>query len=398
MLSVEDTKRVINQHTPSPVIEEVFVPCSRSYNCAEDVHSSLNFPNKPLSMRDGYGWNTKWRFDKKLTLKNLILTPGEMVNLELQEYETCYITTGGFVPHIFDTVVMMEDVTVVNGVVTLKEEVKTYKTGQYIRKVGSDVHQGELLVKKGEDITSVIIAILESCRVKKIKCYKKPIVLYFSNGNELVSIMSEESEDMDKIIDTNSSMLINLLQDDKVVDYVSDKLIVKDSLSDIEAILNDQLSDVIISSGGSSVGQFDLIKSALIRTGYEILVTKVAMMPGKPFIFAKKAQKWFFGLPGNPVASFVCYQIFVKPFLRKMSGYGVEEVNKKFTLEYDTKSSAFDGRMEFQRVFVDEKNYAHSTGDQASSRMMSLREANALIKIYSGKSYPKGTQVEGFLL
>jgi molybdenum cofactor synthesis domain-containing protein len=402
MISVDKAQEIISNFANVLIktIEKETIN-SLNYISSEKVTSNINFPSRRLSMRDGYGWNTEWNTQKCKLLNNKITPDIKSFTNQIKEGETLYITTGGFVPEIFNTVIMVEDVIVEDGFV-IPNTNNHYKPNQYLRLIGSDVKEGDLLLDALKHINLVDIAILSSCKVKKIGVYRKPNVIVFSNGNELVSLlMAPEHQSDECIVDTNSDMITNLVKKDYLHDSILNLGVIRDDPKELASVINVKDADVIIGSGGSSVGEFDFTRRVLVENNYTIHISKVNMMPGKPFIFATREYdgKYFFGLPGNPVASFVCLNLFVKLFLSKICGMNSTDKLIKLELGYDTKSSALDGRIEYQRVKVTpDTRVALSTGNQASSRLLSLQEADALVIIESGKEYKKGSIVKGILL
>ncbi len=337
---------------------------------SRDIFSNVNNPSFRTSMRDGYGWNTNWK-QTSLKLKDSIYAETEKTET-FDEGETCYITTGGKVPDEFNTIIMIENVEekVEQNSVIIK--IKPEKPS-FIRQIGSDMKEGELLLKKNTILSPYSIGLLLSARIKEIYIYDKPTVSIFSTGNELIPYFNYEEKG---IVDINSPIIYNRLE---AISYIETASILKDNLEDIIDALNEVESDIIITSGGASVGEHDFIKSALLTCGYTIHFCKINMMPGKPFTFATKENKYFFSLPGNPVASSVLTELFIVPFIKKLSGY-IQYKNKmvKATIDFDVSINESDPRPDYQRVIL-LNNRIKSTGNQSSSTIKSMCDGNALI-------------------
>ena len=337
---------------------------------SRDIFSDINNPSFRSSMRDGYGWNTNWK-QTSLKIKSSIYAETEKTET-FSEGETCYITTGGKVPDEFNTIIMIENVeekVEENGdIINIKPQKPSF-----IRQIGSDMKEGELLLNKNSILSPYSIGLLLSARIKEIYVYDKPTVSIFSTGNELIPYFNYDEKG---IVDINSPIIYNRLED---ISYIQAASILKDNLEDIIEALNDVESDIIISSGGASVGEHDFIKSALLTCGYTIHFCKINMMPGKPFTFATKENKFFFSLPGNPVASSVLTELFIVPFIKKLSGYN-QYKNKivKATIDFDANINESDPRPDYQRVIL-LNNRIKSTGNQASSTVKSMCDGNALI-------------------
>ena len=335
---------------------------------SRDIFSSINNPSFRSSMRDGYGWNTNWK-QTTLKLKSSIYAETEKLE-SFKEGETCYITTGGKVPDEFNTIIMIENVEENGDTVIIKNKPDR---PSFIRQIGSDLKEGELLLSKNSILSPYSIGLILSAKIKEIYVYDKPTVSIFSTGNELVPYFNYEEKG---IVDINSPIIYNRL---KSISYVQNASILKDNLEDIIDALNEVDSDIIISSGGASVGEHDYIKSALLTCGYTIHFCKINMMPGKPFTFATKENKFFFSLPGNPVATSVLTELFIVPFIKKISGYNNYK-NKivKAAIDFDANINESDPRPDYQRVIL-LNNRIKSTGNQASSTVKSMCEANGII-------------------
>ncbi|KAJ1344745.1 hypothetical protein BSLG_000268 [Batrachochytrium salamandrivorans] len=269
--------------------------------------------------------------------------------------------------------------------------------GQDIREIGSDVAKGTRILHSGEVIQPGDIGVLCSCGVTSVKVKRRPVVAIMSSGNELVdaaSIMDSTLTQVAYVRDSNRPVLKALLELHGF--NVVDLGIAADTREGISECLRRgvDLADVVVSTGGVSMGEMDLLKPILERDmGARILFGRVALKPGKPTTFAvldnKTAsesgdsvltRKLFFALPGNPVSTMVTFYLFVLPALRQMSGYAspnLPRINVK--LAHDIR---LDPRPEFHRARLAYSNgvfTAWGTGSQRSSRMQSMTSANALL-------------------
>ncbi len=371
MISMKEAENIVFNSINS--LNEKALPISEikpGLVLSRDIFSDVNNPSFRTSMRDGYGWNTNWK-QTTLKIKDSIYAETEKTET-FSEGETCYITTGGKVPDEFNTIIMIENVEEKVEQNSVIINIKPQKPS-FIRQIGSDMKEGELLLKKNSILSPYSIGLLLSARIKEIYVYDKPTVSIFSTGNELIPYFNYEDKG---IVDINSPIIYNRLEG---ISYIETASILKDNLEDIIDALNEVESDVIISSGGASVGEHDFIKSALLTCGYTIHFCKINMMPGKPFTFATKENKFFFSLPGNPVASSVLTELFIVPFIKKLSGYN-QYKNKmiKATIDFDANINESDPRPDYQRVIL-LNNRIKSTGNQASSTVKSMCDGNALI-------------------
>jgi len=199
----------------------------------------------------------------------------------------------------------------------------TQVLGQEVRQIGSDIAEGELIISSGSYIGVTECALLINCGVKRVKVYSRPKVAVFSTGNELVDIGSVPA--FGEIYDANRPLLLAALR--RLNIDVIDLGIVKDSEAHITKTFEEALevADIVVTSGGVSMGCHDYIKIVLERLG-KVHFGRVRMKPGKPLTFAttktgSSSKRFVVGLPGNPVSCYVCFYLFVVPLIRKLSGY-----------------------------------------------------------------------------
>lgn len=276
--------------------------------------------------------------------------------------------------------------------------------GKFIRQIGSDVSIGEVILSANTKIGSYEIGILASSGIKTVKVHSKPKVSVLSTGDELVSFKDQPS--LGKIRDSNRPMILSLLKEYEVI--AIDEGIAVDDYNEIEKKFCEALShsDIIITSGGVSMGEKDYIKPLLEKFGV-IHFGRVNMKPGKPTTFAtlnyNNSKKLVFGLPGNPVSSVVTFTLFVIPCLKKMKGYSNPK-HPEILVKTQSSLTLDPERPEYHRTIVHfEMNQgcivALSTGNQISSRLLSMRSSNALLVVPQGKgTIKKGEFVNGLLI
>jgi gephyrin len=288
------------------------------------------------------------------------------------------------------------------------------KEGENIREVGSDIKQGSLILGKGEQISSVggEIGLLAAVGVAEVQTYCRPIVGILSTGDEIVEHSRPGDLRLGEVRDTNRPTLISAA---KEWGYdVVDLGIVSDKTGNLEVALRDAMRrvDVIVTTGGVSMGELDLLKPTIERSlGGTIHFGRVAMKPGKPTTFATvpaknhagdRISKVVFSLPGNPASALVTFHLFVLPCLRKMSGVSPPGLAKvRVVLSHDFPLDKV--RPEYHRAIVsagkDGVLSATSTGGQRSSRVGSLRGANALLCMPAGiEPLREGTKVDALLM
>jgi gephyrin len=319
----------------------------------------------------------------------------------LKAKQVAYISTGGPVPEGSDAVVQVEDTRmtdeVVDGQHSVVEICKQVTKGEDIRAIGSDMMPGELVMKKGEYIGAGEIAMLATVGVTQIPVYRKPTVAIISTGDEV----EEPTIDVlpkGKVRDANRAMLVSAVLEAGARPL--DMGIARDSEDTVEGAINEAISmgaDIIITTGGVSMGSKDFIKPILSRKG-TIHFGKICMKPGKPCTFATISRDEndiiVFGLPGNPVSALTTFNLLVSPCIRRLCGFPDDrlEIRTQAVTSFPIRMDS--SRTEYRRVKVTFEPDSCDTstgklvaydiaGSQISSRIMSYREANALMVVPS---------------
>ncbi|HDL4214395.1 TPA: molybdopterin molybdenumtransferase MoeA, partial [Mannheimia haemolytica] len=290
---------------------------------AEDIFSPINVPNFDNSAMDGYAVRIS-DLAQNLTLNVAGKAfAGNPFNGEIKAGECVRIMTGALVPKGVDAVVMQEETTLnSDGSVTFNH---IPKLGSNIRRIGEDVKQGALVLKKGSLLNVASLPLLASLGIASVPVFVKLKVAILSTGDELTSVGEPLSEG--KIYDTNRFAVRLMLEklNCEILDFgilPDDPILFEQTFRQAQ-----QQADVLITSGGVSVGEADFTKDVLEKLG-EIGFWKIAMKPGKPFAFGKLEQAWFFGLPGNPVSALVTFYQLAQPALAKLSGLSTDKIAK----------------------------------------------------------------------
>ncbi|EGR47882.1 uncharacterized protein TRIREDRAFT_78561 [Trichoderma reesei QM6a] len=421
MISVDDALALISEHTPGPQAETVKVDENIvGLVLAEDVQARENVPAFRASIVDGYAVVVP----KDGKVKGVFpvagvshAAPGELP--PLKEGEVARITTGAPLPPGATAVIMVEDTTLKTMTDDGKEEKEVeiqaegVTDGANVREVGSDIAQGAVILKQGEQISGVggEIGLLAAVGAAEARVYRRPVIGILSTGDEIIEHDRPGGLKLGEVRDTNRVTLMAAAREWGFP--VVDLGIASDKPGTLEETLRAGLrdADVLVTTGGVSMGELDLLKPTIERAlGGTIHFGRVAMKPGKPTTFAtvpvkdnagRRLDKVVFSLPGNPASALVTFHLFVLPSLHKQSGVAPVGLPKvPVTLAHDF---GLDRRPEFHRVVVsigqDGLLTASSTGGQRSSKVGSLRSANALLCLPGGSGkLDKGSRVEALLM
>ena len=394
LIDADDAAALVLKHTPVLGIERVSLAHCVGRVLAEDLVAPSSLPAFPASAVDGYavraadagkqlrvvGESAAGRpFDGKLT-------PGSAVR----------ILTGGVLPDGADCVVMVEDVEEKGDLVTVPTSLKP---GVNFHAPGADLRAGERVVVAGQQLGPAEIGLAAALGFPRLPVYRRPRVALMSTGDELVEVGGKPGRG--QILDSNRWALLAVLREAGA--DVKGLGIGPDEPDALRKLVVEALRevDVLVTSGGVSVGTHDLIKPLLESLG-NVHVGRVKLKPGKPFTFATLPEgKVAFGLPGFPVSSLVTFEVFVRPALRKMQGFAqLQRPTLPVRLGYDARATA--DRTEYQRVMLKREGrelVAETTGSQSSSRLMSLAGAHALVRIPPGDQGIKvGSTVEAIIL
>jgi molybdopterin molybdotransferase len=361
---------------------------------AEDIVASAPLPAFPSSAVDGYALRAA-DAGKRVRVAGESAA-GRPFEAEVEPGTAIRILTGGVLPEGADCVVMMEDVQLSGDVVTVPGGLKP---GQNFHAPGADLKSGERVLPAGVQLGSAEIGLAAALGFAELQVGRRPRVALMSTGDELVEVGNTPGRG--QIPDSNRWALLAALREAGA--DVRLLGIGPDEPDALRRLVVDALSgaDVLVTSGGVSVGTHDLIKPLLESIG-DVHVGRVKLRPGKPFTFATLPDsKIAFGLPGFPVSSLVTFEVFVRPALRKMQGHThLQRSTLPVRLGYDARAAG--DRTEYQRVTLRREGrdlVAVSTGSQSSSRLMSLAGAHALVRIPPGDQGIKaGAVVEAMIL
>jgi len=379
MISVEEALNHILERVSPLETETRDLMDSPGFVLAEDVCARDPVPPFDNSAMDGYALiaaDTEGASrDRPARLRVLEDLPaGRMAKQEVAPGAAIRIMTGAPVPKGADAVVMVEETVAGNEWVDICAPVRP---DQNIRRAGEDVRPGDLVLPRGTLIGASEVGMLAGMGYSKVQVVRKPRVAIFSTGDEVIG--PEEPLRPGKIRNSNLPALTAQVQ--RCGAEVIRSLHVSDDIEALERELTGATeADVVITTGGVSVGDYDLVKEVLARQG-QIFFWRVAMKPGKPLAFGEIGGRFLFGLPGNPVSAMVTFEEFVRPALHKMSGRTqVRLPEVEAVLDHDLRHST--GRLEFIRARTTLREgqfHTLSTGPQGSHQMRSMLGANSFI-------------------
>ena len=365
--------------TPVSAFERLHIRAALGRVLAEDVISPLDVPAHDNSAMDGYAVrfaDLKTTGETRLKIAGTAFA-GVPFQGSAKHGECVRIMTGAVMPQGLDTIVMQEHAKADGDHVGIGSG---HKSGQHLRLAGEDLKAGQVALKRGSVVRPAEIGLIASLGVGEVTVYRRLRVAFFSTGDELVSIGSTLGEG--QIYDSNRYTINGMLQ--RLGCEVIDMGVVRDDPELIEKAFETaaRTADVVITSGGVSVGEADFVKELMDRLG-EVVFWKIAMKPGRPLAYGRIGGAHFFGLPGNPVSVMVTFYQFVRDALLKLSGRDPVPPLPSFRVPCTTPLKKAPGRTEFQRGVLKQDaagNWSVAvTGEQGSGILRSMCEANCFI-------------------
>jgi molybdopterin molybdotransferase len=398
MISVEEALGIVFSNLPERKVEQVPFQNSLSRILAEDLVATSNIPPFNRSAMDGFAVSTAdvQSAPVDLEIAGEIRAGGGMPET-LPPGQAMSIMTGAPVPKGADAVQIVEECRISSDGKTVSIS-KPVQTGENIAFKGSEAAAGEVVLQIGHRIGPAEIAVMATFGYERVQVWKNPDIAVFATGDELVEF--HETPRRDQIRNSNAYCLIGQL---KYMGLESEYLgIVKDDKDVLRSKMQQGLQkDVLIITGGVSMGEYDYVKDVFEELGLEILFSKVAIKPGKPTVFARKGDTLVFGLPGNPISALVTFECFVRPALGSLCGMSQPQLHRmKGTLMADMEQSS--GRMAFFPAWVywdDDGVKVEPLRWKSSADIIGFTGANATFIFPRGKSHlRKGEIVEVMLL
>ena len=396
-LSVTVAQQCVLEAVSAFGAEQVKLEQSLGRVLAEEVRANRDQPPYDISAMDGYALRSADLGAIPATLEIIEdIKAGDMPTKTLASGQCARIMTGAPMPLGADAVIRVEDTEALAGNrVQINQAVKP---GNDIRRLGENMRNGEVVLTPGTAITPGVIGVLATVKRAQVQVYRRPRVAILSTGNELEGL--DEPVDPNKIPNSNSYALMAQVQALGIEPVLLG--IARDDPEELARYLKRGLEyDVLLVSGGTSVGVHDYVRPTIEALGAKMLFWRVSMKPGHPVAFGKVGEKIIFGLPGNPVSSMVCFEEFVVPALRRMMGHArTHRRTIEARMTHNVKHQP--GRTEFIRVLLakEEGGYAAtSTGAQGSGMLLSMARADGLAVVPSDSAgLAAGSMVEVQLL
>ncbi len=369
MIEVKEALEIVAANSSSLSTQKISVNKALGYVLAETIYSPISMPPFRQSAMDGYAFihSERHQFDVVG-----ISQAGDHANIKLKENEAIRIFTGAFVPNSADTVVMQEHVMENGNSILIAKKPEVFAN---VRAKGEQINEEDVVFDANTLITPAAIGFLTCLGITEITVYKKPKVAILVTGNELVKPGKKLSKG--KIYESNSVMLQAALQ---TIGISKSKVhTVKDNLKATKKALQSILkkNDIVLISGGISVGDYDFVKEALLKNEVQELFYKINQKPGKPMFFGAKKDTLVFALPGNPASSLTNFYIYVYPAVKNRMGFSTTHL-PKIVRKLDNPITNTTGKTLFLKALYNESSVEILDG-QSSAMLNSFAIANGLV-------------------
>lgn len=401
MITLDEALRLILEKVSVTKEETIVLSEAGGRVSSRDIVSSSKIPPFNNSAMDGYALisdDTEGASQSTPVVLTIIehIRAGQVPKLKVQKGQAARIMTGAQVPEGADAVIMQEMTRKKDSTVEILEKVKF---GAHIRKAGEDMDRGQICVTKGKVLTSADIGLTATVGCTSVSVYEQPVVGIVATGDELIE--PHKPLEPGKIRNSNTYTLMSQVRECGC--RGRDFGIAGDSSDKIKNALSPALKacDMVITSGGVSVGDYDEVQNVFRDLGVDLVFWKTKMKPGKPLLFGLYQGKPVFGVPGNPVSSMIVFEEIIKPALLKMMGRRELFLPRVDVILKDDLWAGGD-RLTFIRVIIkseQEQFTAYSSGSQSSGVLSSMASANGLVAIPVGqKILEKGQTVKAQVL
>ncbi|NDV16650.1 molybdopterin molybdenumtransferase MoeA [Muricauda sp. TY007] len=387
MVTIEEALRIIKDQKITLKSETKPLEEALGYALSKDIVSPFDVPEFDNSAMDGYALRGLYQ-EYKLVGE---VTAGDSKEILMNDGEAVRIFTGAKVPQNTSAVMMQEKTSVKERTLFLDE---MPKIGQNIRKKGGQLTEGQPVFEKGHVLNPPSLALMGSLGLSQLEVFSKPQINIITTGNELVKPGQPKSEG--QIYESNSYAISGALQQFGFQHH--QKTEIKDDFEATKTGIKTALEscDVLIISGGISVGDYDFVKQSLEDNGVNELFYKVFQKPGKPLYFGRKENQFVFALPGNPASSLTCFYVYVLQLLQKLSGYSKTGL---LTYQFPIKHAYENrfGRPSFLKAAVVDGKVEVLDG-QGSSMIQSMAKGNALAFVDEGEKLAEGDLIKCMLI
>jgi len=378
MISVEEAKKLVCENVFPLSVKEIGVSEALDFFLAESIIAPISVPSFNQSAMDGYAF----KYENIAESIKIIdeIPAGDIREIKVNNGEGVRIFTGSKVPIECDTVVMQELTEVNDNQLLVRDS--GLKLGGNIRTKGGQIEQGNIALEKGTKITPATIGLLSALGITKIKAHQSPRVTIIATGDELIKPGNDLLEG--QIFESNTFMLkaaLNKLNiEPQIILVEDDKEKTQQAISD--ALIN---SELLLLSGGISVGDYDFVKEGLESNEVEEVFYKVKQKPGKPLYFGRTNSCYVFALPGNPAAALTCFYQYVYTSINIMKG-NKQVLLSSLKLPLKSSLNKKEGRAVFYKAHTDYKTVTILEG-QGSDMLKSMAIANCFIYVNSETSY-----------
>jgi molybdopterin molybdotransferase len=386
LLNEQETLNRVLQSVGSPSVENVSIWEAGNRVLAQDIVATVALPRFDNSTMDGYAVRAEDAVNGARLLVCGEQAAGQDLELSVGPGEAARIYTGAPLPRYADAVIMQEDVDTDERTICVREGVIR---GENIRVRGGDLCEGQKLASKGSLLTGPALAAIASQGASELPVFKRPRVAILATGSELRS--PGEPIHSGEIYETNRILLAQLVagsgSEGEIFDIVPDV-----EEAHLQSFQRARCHDAIVVAGGVSVGGKDLVRPTLLKMGAKLDLWRVAVKPGKPFMFGRLGDTLVFGLPGNPVSAFVTFLLFARPALWKMSGRSSLELPRaRARLERELANPG-DRPHYFRGIY--QQGIFQPVGKQESHALFALSQANALCRLEADQTLGANSQVD----
>ncbi|MCU4500386.1 molybdopterin molybdotransferase MoeA [Acinetobacter radioresistens] len=399
LISVDQALDRILQHVQPLDTEKLELQNALNRYLAENIYSSINLPLFSQSAVDGYAICAKKAIEPESEFQLIgEIRAGQQVEVQLQAEQAVRIFTGAKIPSGTTTVARQEIVELINS--SRIKIIENLKANIDIRDVGEEIVAGQLLANEGQQLSVGVIASLSMAGINTVEVFQYPKVAIVISGDEVAE--SVEDFAAGKIFDANGPLIKAWFQQ---AGQQVEIFHIADTKEAVQALIQKLSSsyDLILTTGGVSVGDYDFIRPVALESGFEQIFWKVKQKPGKPIFFAylqrnDKSPCYLLGLPGNPAAVYVGMQVYTSTLLNVLQGQKNQPSWFNAVLSHDLKMDARERFLRMYASFDDSVLTVKSLSRQQSHMLSNLMQANCLVRVPAERNLSQGDMVQGLFI